>query len=166
MSVTGWRTNLAWAQFRMLPTPPPGETEDAQTEASIEPPAQVSVQQDGSQLKLAGFDVRVRLVSSGTWLVRGRATPSLLSHEQGHWDTAGLTAYEYYRALAALRAADQASLSQQAAETLQRIQTKVDALQEKYDSETDHSRNAAQQARWHGVISAAIGNNYAALPDP
>ena len=166
MSVRGWRTILAWTQFRTVPEPPPGETEDSQTEASIEPPARISVQRDGDEFKLANFDVRVRLVSHGTWIVRGKATASLLSHEQGHWDIAGLTAYEYYRALVALRADDRDSLSQQAADTLQNIQTKVDALQVQYDDDTDHSRNALEQTRWKNLISTAIGNNNAALPDP
>jgi len=166
MGVTGWRTTLAWTQFRTVQNAPAGVNEDAQTEAAIEAPAQVSIQPDGSQLKLANFNVRVRIVPIGTWVVRGKSSASLLTHEQGHWDIAGLSAHEYHRALAALRAADRDSLAQQAADALQSNQTKVDALQVKYDRETNNSRNASEQTRWNNLISACIRNNNAALPDP
>ena len=165
MGVTGWRTTLTWRQFRTVARPL-GVNQDAQTRGSIDPPVRVAVAKDGDQFKLSNFDVRVSLVSGETWVVSGKSTPSLLSHEQGHWDITGLTAWEYYRGLAGLRAADPADLSQQASDLLQKMSTKSDDLQIKYDRETDHSRNTADQARWDRVIADAIRGGNAALPDP
>jgi hypothetical protein len=141
-------------------------SEDAQTEASIEPPPRVRVVPDSGQLRLDAFDVNVRLVPLGTWVVRGKATTPLLAHEQGHWDIAGLTAHEYHRALAGLRATDQGELGRLAQEALQRIQHKVDGLQEKYDKETKHSQDAAAQTRWTTLIRTCVANGNRALPDP
>jgi hypothetical protein len=126
----------------------------------------VQVQRDGGQLRLAAFDVKVRIVPIGTWVVRGKLTAALLAHEQGHWDIAGLTAHEYYRALAGLRATKQSELARLAQEALQRIKTKVDRLQVKYDRETNHSRDAAKQAQWDTLIRGCITNSNRALPDP
>jgi hypothetical protein len=165
MAVLGWHTNLTWRQFRRVNTPL-GTTEEAQTEASIEPPERVAVAKDGAKFKLTNFDVRVRLVPSGTWIVNGKATDALLAHEQGHWDIAGLTAYEYFRELTGLRADDTDTLQSQASAALERIQTKVDALQEQYDRQTDHSRQASEQARWQRLIATAIRSGNAALPNP
>jgi len=165
MGVTGWRTTLTWRQFRTVPRPL-GVQQDAQTRGSIDPPTRVAVAKDDAQFKLANFEVRVSLVPAETWVVGGKATASLLSHEQGHWDITGLTAWEYYRGLVALRAADQADLQQQAADLLARMTTKSDDLQVKYDRETDHSRNTADQARWDKIIADAIRGGNTALPDP
>jgi hypothetical protein len=65
---------------------------------------------------------------------------------------AGLTARGYHRALADVRASSQPDLPRLAQEALERIQTKVDGLQEKYDKETNHSRNAAAQTQWATLI--------------
>jgi len=96
-------------------------------------------------------------VPHGTWVVRGKAT---------NWDIAGLTAHEYHRALESLRASSEDDLAQLAADALQRIQTKVDGLQEKNDWETNHSRNAAAQTQWATLIRNCIANGNQALPDP
>lgn len=98
--------------------------------------------------------------------MRGKATSSLLVHEQGHWDIAGLTAHEHYRALEALRRAGQPELARLAQETLGRIKTKADGLQAKYDRETNHSRDAAAQTRWDTLIRNSILNGNTPFPDP
>ena len=46
------------------------------------------------------------------------------------------------------------------------MQGKLDALTEKYDRETDHSRNVAQQNTWSQLIASCVRNGYRALPDP
>lgn len=166
MAVRGWPRGLLWQNFRVVASAPQGVAEDAQTEASVEPPEQIQVVSRDGSLRLSSFNVNVRIVPHGTWVVRGKATTPLLAHEQLHWDIAGLTAHEYHRALESLRAATQDELGQLAADTLQRIQTKVDALQEKYDRETNHSRNATGQAQWAALIRTCITNGNRALPDP
>ena len=162
----GWPKSVTWRNFRVVQSAPSGATEDAQIEASMGAPARVQVQGDGDRVRLGSFEIYVEIVRPGTWVVQGRATTSLLSHEQGHWDIAGLTAHEYHRALEALRASEQSDLAQLAADALVRIQAKVDGIQEKYDRETNHSRDSAAQARWITQIRDCIMNGNRALPDP
>jgi hypothetical protein len=166
VAVRGWPKSLTWHNFRVVQSAPPDETEDAQIEASMGAPAQVKVRPDGDHVRLGSFDVNVEIVQHGTWVVRGKSTASLLSHEQGHWDIAGLSAHEYHRALEAVRASDQSELAQLVQEALERAQKKVDGLQEKYDRETNHSRDSASQARWSTLIRDCIMDGNRALPDP
>jgi hypothetical protein len=166
VAIGGWPKNLTWQNFRVVQSAPAGVTEEAQTEASIEPPPKVQVLKDGNQFRLAAFDVKVRIVPHGTWVVRGKSSAPLLVHEQGHWDIAGLTAHEYHAALEGLRAASPAELGTLAEQALQRIKTKVDRLQEKYDRETNHSRDAGKQTQWNTLIRTCITNGNRALPDP
>jgi hypothetical protein len=45
MSVRGWPGSLTWQNFRLVWSAAAGDTEDAQTEVSIEPSAQVRARQ-------------------------------------------------------------------------------------------------------------------------
>jgi hypothetical protein len=166
VAIGGWPKSLTWQQFRVVQSAPAGVTEEAQTEASIDPPPRVQVVKAGDQFRLAAFDIKVRIVPHGTWVVRGKSSAPLLVHEQGHWDIAGLTAHEYHKILEDLRAASPAELGRLAEQTLSRIKTKVDRLQEKYDRETNHSRDAAKQTQWNTLIRNCITNSNRALPNP
>lgn len=166
MAVHGWPSNLQWHQFRTIPRSPPGVDEDAQIQTDTRPPNHVQIEHNGAQFRLARFDVQNVVVHSGTWVVHGTATQALLNHEQGHWDIAGLCAYEYYRALEALRAPNRSALQAGATAALRRMRQKASRLQLKYDRETQHGRNTAEQSRWDRLIQEAIRHEYRALPAP
>lgn len=166
MAVRGWPKTLTWSDFRPIPHAPPGEIEEAQIEPRIDAPSHAQLVRENGQVRLGSFDLTVRVNPAGSWVVQGRSRPSLLAHEQGHLDVAGLVAYENHRALEALRAGNDAQLTQLIAATRQRMQTKLDAITEKYDRETDHSRDVAQQNTWSQLIASCVRNGYRALPDP
>src|SRR5947209_8049317 len=99
MAVQGWPRRLTWGEFRPIFQRPTGETEDAQIAPLIDSPSRATVVKDGDQFRLGSFTLAVRVDARASWVLRGKTTPSLLAHEQGHLDIAGLVAYENHRAL-------------------------------------------------------------------
>ena len=166
MPVTGWRTQLAWNQFRVVTSRPGGVLENAQIGAQISPPANVQVVRENGVVRLPSVTVTVRVNSANTWVMTGQQSAALLDHEQGHWDIAGLVAHELHNALAAIRAADATALAAEVRTVIQRFQSKVDALQIQYDRETSHGANAAGQSTWNARIRGCISGGNSPLPTP
>jgi|Deesub1362B_J571_1020462.scaffolds.fasta_scaffold06994_2 hypothetical protein len=98
-----------------------------------------------------------------SWAVQGQRTPALLNHEQKHFDL-----NEVYRRLldAALqklvcKLETSGSTRQEAEEEMERRlrevfdkhRKKCDEVQEQYDRQTDHGRDAAKQQEWDRKIS-------------
>jgi len=166
MAVQGWPSSLKWHQFRTIRQRPPGEDQNAQIQTDTRAPSRVEIEKDGAQLRLVGFEVQNVVVRAGSWVVQGTATPALLKHEQGHWDIAGLCAYEYYRNLEALRAPNRTALQAGANTAHQDMKQKANLLQAKYDRQTHHGGDTAAQVHWDRLIQDAIRHNYRALPAP
>lgn len=88
----------------------------------------------------------------------GRQTDALLRHEQHHFDITEYWAREMAQALKAIegtgatpqRAANAASARAEAKAA--EINKKLEQMQAKYDRETDHGRDAHEQAEWAGKI--------------
>lgn len=101
------------------------------------------------------FEVRVRPLAR----VRQGAsqTDDLLAHEQGHYDIGIVAARALSRDLAALRASSPRALVH-AADTAWTLhtQTRLGAIQQAYDTDTNHSRDAQAQQRWAELIRAAL----------
>jgi hypothetical protein len=83
VAVRGWPRTLSWADFRTIQSAPAGETEEAQTEASVEPPARI-------QVTRAAFGLPHSISTSGSgsqargWCAARRQTPcSLTSRDTG-----------------------------------------------------------------------------------
>jgi len=103
-----------------------------------------------------------------SWVVAGKATPSVLDHEQAHFDLNEV----YRRKLEALLPCLQArhatkqgaidaldgALHQRANEVLSDLQ----AAQARYDAETRHGNDTAAQARWESRIATWLLNPTAA----
>ena len=109
--------------------------------------------------QVATITVTNTMEPSSSWVVPGKAGDSVLSHEQLHFDLNEV----YRRKLECLLLATnscQASTQQEAVDQLNAAlhQTATDILQTlsemqtRYDSQTFHSTNAAEQARWQGLI--------------
>jgi predicted secreted Zn-dependent protease len=81
-------------------------------------------------------------------------TNTLLSHEQGHYDITALGARELYNALLQLTAPSGHELQTRASQLRQRIQQKINRTNTRYDTQTNHSQNAAAQHTWQQRIAA------------
>ena len=95
-AITGFPRNLSWGDYRQVPAPL-ARQQDAWTFAEGTPVSTVSVQVVDNQYRVAGLRAGVNLVSYQTWAVIGRQTPSLLQHEQGHYDITGLITRDFVR---------------------------------------------------------------------
>ncbi len=86
-------------------------------------------------------------------------TADLLAHEQGHYDIGILVARALGRDVAAVSESTPAAFKNAVdrAFTLHRM-TRMKPIQDKYDNDTNHSRNTQEQQRWAGLIQAALAS--------
>jgi hypothetical protein len=78
-----------------------------------------------------------------------------LRHEQAHFDLAEVHARRIRRYYAELAAPCRLSTSD-LAEAAKRMERDEKAAQEQYDAESDHGRNATQQARWEKTVATDL----------
>jgi predicted secreted Zn-dependent protease len=83
-------------------------------------------------------------------------TADLLKHEQGHFDITVLTVRAFAKELEQLKAGSPAALGQQVNAALSKHQQRANMLEEKYDKETDHSRDQDAQKKWNQAIDSAM----------
>lgn len=162
--LSGWPRAIAWREFTEVDARPPGEHEDAQIHAEAILDDNVTVCRDGSRLRLGTFGVRLQVTTESSWVVRESKTDALLAHEQGHFDITGLDARRLMNDLAALRAANAEELQRLVTERIERSRTEAQAMSDRYDTETDHGRNADIQRRWLEAIREAREGNHALRP--
>lgn len=92
-------------------------------------------------------------------------TDYILAHEQGHFDITELYARKLYQALSNYQLNPE-TFKKDIADIYGRIVQEKEAMQEAYDSETDHSRRKRIQYEWFDKIDAmmAEAEAFAAYP--
>ncbi|MBI4241714.1 MAG: hypothetical protein HY613_08350 [Candidatus Rokubacteria bacterium] len=173
MAVTSWPRSLAWSEFTEISVRPSGVSENGQISVTTDlPTSGIRVIREGSTVRIGDIEVPLVVHKTESWVVTGTKTDDLLSHEQGHFDIAGLVAWELYRRIMATRAPNAADLQRQINEHVARARRKLHGLsgssteEGKYDTETAHGTNAAEQRRWKDLIRESITHDYRALPNP
>ena len=148
---------LSWRNFRPVGEIP-GSSEEAQIAPDIHFP-RMSVQNRNGKARLGDFTITVRPRREDTLIVRtARKTPELLEHEQGHFDLLVLGARQMARELESLEADSPAELQEALEKLKETHQERATAIDEAYDKQTAHSRNAIQQRRWRQMIADAAAN--------
>jgi len=133
---------LTWAHFKKVRRPKDDTGSDASTGYKILAPAG-----SGKTIKIT-----LKLDTSNTWVILGKANAALLRHEQGHWDIYLLMAEEMNRKLQTVSAgALQAAFDS--------IASKYEELDRQYDDETRHSQVVAKQEEWNCKLDA-LKRNY------
>lgn len=169
MGVLNWPRTLAWSEFTELDRAPAGTKEYAAISVAQPALPEIKLKPDGRSrsLRTEDFDFEVEVVTSETWVVKGKQTTDLLSHEQGHFDIAGLVVWELYRKIIGARAPSPAELQRVvnqhmawAARKLERLAGSVG----RYDVQSKHGLEATQQKRWKDLIADSMKHNYRALP--
>jgi hypothetical protein len=109
--------------------------------------------------RLKDLSVNVGLDALNTWVVQGQDTPTLLAHEQGHFNIAGLIARELHWRLDLLYSSDACQLDRWIDETENLLGTKHARLQATYDADTRHGDDENGQRRWDERISSCMNQN-------
>ena len=106
-----------------------------------------------------------------SWVRPGGQTAELLKHEQLHFDISEIFAREKRKEMAKLakeKLKGMGATAQAATTDLEnklkarikkicdKIKKKEDAMQTKYDKETDHGRKAAEQAKWEAKVARLL----------
>jgi hypothetical protein len=145
---------LSWSQFKEADSIPHGE--DAHTDINFQL-GNRNFRHANGQYMLA--DSLTLTVSPIVKVLKGaNKTADLLSHEQGHYNIGILVGRAMARELEKLSSPNPHTLAKAASDTFDRHRlTLMPVVQKDYDTATNHSLDATQQARWDGLITAALG---------
>ncbi|OLY94436.1 protein of unknown function [Cnuella takakiae] len=153
MAVEGFTTKLAWSQFQNFTTRPAFETEDAQIHSKMGF-SNIKLKSKGKSVGIADIDIKLYLVSEECWVVTKEMSNYLLKHEQGHYDILALSARELYKKLLTLSALNTQQLQESVTQLSEKTQERVKKVDERYDQQTNHSRDKAAQQIWDQKIAA------------
>ena len=145
--------NLKWSNFSEVESL--SGNEDAHIDMNFTIPEKDFRRVDGKWKMAETFEIGVSPIAK---VKQGaNKTAKLLSHEQGHYDIGILAAHAMARDLEALATATPQQLVEaiKAKFKLHRV-TRLKPIQEKYDGDTNHSLNQAEQDRWDSQISACM----------
>ncbi|SJM89119.1 conserved hypothetical protein [Crenothrix polyspora] len=158
-SLSGWPRAIAWNEFDERNSRPSGEMEAAQISVELNP-NQVSVAQENGQFKLGAAVFQMVVKKSDSWVVKTEKDATLLAHEQGHFDLAGLCYRDMVQELAKLRTSSVKELEKEIKRIMEQYDQKSDTLSKQYDSsqETDHGRNTTRQKIWEKQIQTCINS--------
>jgi hypothetical protein len=167
MSINGWPRKISWREFEPVNEAPGGENGQAYIHSTFHFQYS-STKKDRNGWRLEGLIVKVAVDKGQSWVVKGKQHPELLNHEQGHYDITGLVGgRELHASLTSLRTGSSKVLDEQKEEIVDRIQKKVNRLQEKYDRNTKSPNGVIdpkKQEEWDKRIRASIENGKS-LPD-
>lgn len=169
MAVLGWPKTIAWTDFGTPVSSVPASYSGTHTDCHIEVdinyswggPVAVS---GSSDYKLKDVKVEVKINSIDTWVMTGVPTSktqaTILKHEQGHYNIAGITARDVEKMLTNLRNADANDLANDATTKADSIISDGLAKEDKYDDVaanggTDNGNDVNQQNTWNSKIAAA-----------
>ena len=144
--------NLQWSNFRSVPNLP---NEDAHIDIDFNVPNRPFRRVNGRIMMAETFQIGV---SPDAKVVRGASqTADLLSHEQGHYNLGILVAWALAHDFMQLQAANSAALAS-ACRTCFNLHknTRMRPIQQRYDRDTNHSRNHQQQQRWNRMIRQCL----------
>lgn len=141
---------LSWEDFRAIP---PISGNIAATTASGISYYFSSTEVDGKME--VDFTVRTYFYPDKSWYKPEICNSVILSHEQLHFDISELFARKMRAQLAKTRFTK--NIKAEVRAIYQKINAELAEFQNRYDSETDYSRNVAQQKVWNETIKAALG---------
>jgi predicted secreted Zn-dependent protease len=162
MAVINFDTLVNWSQFSQLSARPSDKDEDAQISQQVSF-SNFNLERKNGKLTIKDVDVRVSLVDGECWVVSNQMSDALLKHEQGHYDILALSARALYKALVGQGAATATELQQKALRLQASFGAQATTVNDRYDTQTNHSRNTTAQQLWNTRISEAKLNPQATL---
>ncbi len=105
----------------------------------------------GENVTVGSFDVTVELDRKESWVKKGKETDELLEHEQGHFNI-GLLCMKELLTKEKEASFTKSNLSSKMQSIFSDVMKKYHDMDDKYDSETDHSKNKPEQKRWNEFL--------------
>ncbi len=164
MALSGFNHSVRWDEFRTVNQRPAGTPEDAHIRTNYT--SNFSMRQTGEgDCEVTSATVSIRIDRAATWVVRGRTSPDLLRHEQGHYNITALGARDYYNQLLTITSDHCSNINGQAQTLRQQIQAQIDETDIRYDSRTNHGTNESAQRTWDSQIRSSMLNPNGTLFD-
>ncbi len=173
---------LAWSDFRGAVPGGAAPQQAATTATSLGWGFEIQLEwlRDDCRYRITDISVYAAFHPDESWVRPEHRNDDVLAHEQGHFDITQIHRLMLEDALApyvgetgacegtseqGVSAAVQRRLADTLGEVYQRIMRDHERVQAAYDRETQHSVNAAAQARWQQIIAAALrGEGWDSLP--
>ena len=109
-----------------------------------------NIQFKGDVATVSNFEVILELNPKGSWLKKGKGTDELLVHEQMHFNTGLLCMKELLRREKEIEPQlTRKNFNEKLQKLFDDVLKKHKVMDEKYDNETDHSKNINQQLKWN-----------------
>ena len=140
---------LAWTDFRG--TPPESKRIAATTASGMS--YEYQARGTGNRYEL-DFEVDTYFYPDKSWYHPEICDSVILSHEQLHFDISELFAREFRRRLRAGRFTE--NVKAEVRREFARINRELAEFQDRYDRETDYSRNRAAQGEWNREIARRL----------
>ncbi|GEQ86700.1 hypothetical protein ULMS_22080 [Patiriisocius marinistellae] len=100
------------------------------------------------------YDIKTHFYPNASWFKKGQVNEHILLHEQAHFDISELFARKLKMKFASL-AQDETFKNKAAKIYKENEKSRVD-FQNKFDKETDHSKNIEQEKKWESYIAAQL----------
>lgn len=143
---------LSWSNFKA--TPPESTRIAATTASGIS--YRYKTKSSGRRY-LLDFEVETYFYPDKSWYHAAVCDDNVLSHEQLHFDISELFAREFRRRLSSRTFSENVKAEVRA--MFQQINRELSEFQNRYDQETDYSRNRAAQQAWNREIAEILAQD-------
>lgn len=141
---------LSWADFKSKPN----HEIDAVALTASGITFRMSIRQSDHEVVSFKANIQAHFYPEKSWYKKDRADAHTLAHEQLHFDITELFVRKFRQRI------EDVKVSNQVRERLKSIHNEINKevseMQNKYDLETNHSRNIEAQAKWHAFIAQEL----------
>ncbi len=113
------------------------------------------IRPQGDVLVVGSFEAVLELDPKHSWVKPGKESDPLLEHEQGHFDI-GILCMRELIAKEKLLVLKKSNFSEKLQGLFDEVMKKYHDMEERYDKETDHNKNAEQQQKWNDLIKTQL----------
>jgi len=111
------------------------------------------IEEDNGRLKV---NVKAYFYCYNSWILNDTIGNDVVLHEQKHFDIAELYARKLRKQLRDMYFKNKEDAGRRSDSLFKLINEEMDAFQDKYDNETDHSRNGTRQRKWNERIAIRL----------
>ncbi len=151
-TVIPWRntSKLSWSDFKAKPR----NTTNAAAVTASGLSFSFSIKQ--SNIRVISFTTQVYayFYPNESWYKPEQANDHVLKHEQLHFDITELYARKFRQRISKLKISNTIRKTLKALQEI--INKELDQMQQQYDRETSHSRNAEAQKKWEKYIASEL----------